>query len=75
MVIRLLAKNELALILPLVQILNPGVPPEVLAQRLQDMIAQGYQCVAAFADDCCIDVAGSGWERVSGVDAIWMSTT
>ena len=58
MVIRLLAKNELALILPLVQILNPGVPPEVLAQRLQDMIAQGYQCVAAFADDCCIGVAG-----------------
>ncbi|MBW9249989.1 MAG: GNAT family N-acetyltransferase [Acidithiobacillus ferriphilus] len=58
MVIRLLAKNELTLILPLVQTLNPGVPPEVLAQRLQDMIAQGYQCAAAFADDCCIGVAG-----------------
>lgn len=28
MVIRLLEKNELAMILPLVQELNPGVPPE-----------------------------------------------
>ncbi|WP_226822200.1 hypothetical protein [Acidithiobacillus ferridurans] len=39
MVIRLLAKDELAMILPLVQELNPGVPPDVLAQRLQDMTA------------------------------------
>lgn len=58
MVIRLLAKDELAMILPLVQELNPGVPSDVLAQRLQDMTAQGYQCAAAFADDCCIGVAG-----------------
>ncbi|EGQ64111.1 GCN5-like N-acetyltransferase, partial [Acidithiobacillus sp. GGI-221] len=29
MVIRLLEKNELAMILPLVQELNPGVPPDV----------------------------------------------
>jgi len=58
MVIRLLEKNELAMILPLVQELNPGVPPDVLAQRLQDMTAQGYQCAAAFSDDCCIGVAG-----------------
>ena len=57
-VIRLLAKDELAMILPLVQELNPGVPPAVLAQRLQDMTAQGYRCTAAFADDCCIGVAG-----------------
>ncbi|MEY2334996.1 GNAT family N-acetyltransferase [Acidithiobacillus ferrianus] len=58
MVIRLLAKDELAMILPLVQELNPGVPSDVLAQRLQDMTAQGYQCAAAFVDDCCIGVAG-----------------
>ncbi|MCR2831878.1 hypothetical protein NR402_16590 [Acidithiobacillus ferrooxidans] len=58
MMIRLLAKDELAMILPLVQELNPGVPPDVLAQRLQDMSEEGYQCAAAFADDCCIGVAG-----------------
>jgi len=57
-VIRLLEKNELAMILPLIQELNPGVPPDVLAQRLQDMTAQGYQCAAAFAGDYCIGVAG-----------------
>ena len=57
-VIRLLEKNELAMILPLIQELNPGVPPDVLAQRLQDMTAQGYRCAAAFADDYCIGVAG-----------------
>ena len=56
--IRLLAKDELAMILPLVQELNPGVSSDVLAQRLQDMTAQGYQCAAAFVDDCCIGVAG-----------------
>ncbi|MHB1641608.1 MAG: type 1 glutamine amidotransferase family protein [Acidithiobacillus sp.] len=42
----------------LVQILNPGVTLDVLPQRLQDMTAQGYRCAAAFADDCCIGVAG-----------------
>jgi len=58
MVIRLLARDELPVILPLVQVLNPGVTLDVLAQRLQDMTAKEYQCAAAFVDDCCIGVAG-----------------
>lgn len=58
LLIRLLAKQELAIILPLVQILNPDVAPDLLAQRLQDMVEQGYQCVAVFSDDDCVGVAG-----------------
>ena len=58
MVIRLLAKDELPVILPLVQILNPGVPLDVLAQRLQDISGEGYQCAAAFVNVSCVGVAG-----------------
>lgn len=45
MVIRLLAKDELAMILPLVQELNPGVPPDVLAQTHRFYQRNGYQIV------------------------------
>ncbi len=58
LLIRLLAEQELAIILPLVQLLNPDLAPDLLAQRLQDMVEQGYQCVAAFSDDECVGVAG-----------------
>ncbi|WP_226842746.1 hypothetical protein [Acidithiobacillus thiooxidans] len=84
LLIRLLAEQELAIILPLVQILNPDVAPDLLAQRLQDMVEQGYQCVAVFSDDDCVGVAGIWQEtrfwcgrylRAFGAVVIWMWTT
>ena len=43
---------------PLVQILNPGVTLDVLAQKLQDMSGEGYQCAAAFVNVGCVGAAG-----------------
>ncbi|MDD2749292.1 MULTISPECIES: GNAT family N-acetyltransferase [Acidithiobacillus] len=35
-----------------------SVFPAEPGSRLQDMVEQGYQCVAAFSDDDCVGVAG-----------------
>ncbi|MDA8383413.1 MAG: hypothetical protein M0037_10190, partial [Betaproteobacteria bacterium] len=56
--IRLLAESELATILPLIQILNPDVPPATLAMRLQAMRKEGYRCAGAFFGERCIAIAG-----------------
>ncbi len=56
--IRLLDDDELGIILPLVQALNPKVAPATLAARLEDMRGNGYGCVAAFAGDRCLGIAG-----------------
>ncbi|WP_226819104.1 GNAT family N-acetyltransferase [Acidithiobacillus montserratensis] len=56
--IRLLGHQDLPIILPLVQLLNPTVSPEQLAQRLQEMTGQGYECAAVFMEDNCVGVAG-----------------
>lgn len=56
--IRLLAPSEMSRILPLVEQLNPSIPPPVLAERLTAMLQQGYQCAAALVDDQCIGIAG-----------------
>ncbi|WP_414040937.1 GNAT family N-acetyltransferase [Acidithiobacillus sp. M4-SHS-6] len=56
--IRLLGQQDLPTILPLVQLLNPTVSPAQLAQRLQEMTGQGYECAAAFMADNCVGVAG-----------------
>ncbi len=56
--IRLLAESELTTILPLIQILNPDVPPATLALRLEAMRKEGYRCAGAFAGERCIAIAG-----------------
>lgn len=56
--IRLLADNELAVMLPLIEILNPDTPRTVLAQRLAEMRENGYRCAGAFVDRQCVGVAG-----------------
>ncbi|MHB8253202.1 MAG: GNAT family N-acetyltransferase [Acidiferrobacter sp.] len=56
--VRLLGEAEMALTLPLIQQLNPALSPTILAQRLQDMLARGYQCAGAFENGRCIGVVG-----------------
>ncbi len=56
--IRLLAENELAVMMPLIEVLNPGTPPAVLAGRLAEMRGNGYRCAGAFVEHRCVGVAG-----------------
>ncbi len=56
--IRLLAENELAIMMPLIETLNPDIPPAVLAQRLAEIRENDYRCAGAFVDDRCVGVAG-----------------
>lgn len=56
--IRLLNDDELEIILPFVQALNPEVAPGTLAARLKDMRKNGYGCAAAYAGGRCVGVAG-----------------
>lgn len=46
--LRLLQTHELPSILPLIAVLNPSTPLDVLTARLQEMIPQGYQCLGAY---------------------------
>lgn len=61
--IRLLKEVELPSIVPLVNKLNPKLSEEVLSERLQQMIPQGYECVGIFH--------GS---RLIGISGIWIQT-
>src|SRR5882757_3205735 len=61
--IHLIPSEQMRIILPLVRQLNPGIPEHTLAERLQQMIAGGYQCVGAFDSNELIAIAG-----------VWMNT-
>lgn len=56
--IKLIVPENLASILPLIRQLNPGIPPELLAARLQQMITQGYQCAGLYHDGKLIGICG-----------------
>jgi GNAT superfamily N-acetyltransferase len=56
--IRELAREELPLILPLIEMHNPKIAPEELRSRLEAMIPHGYHCIAAFLEDRVVGVAG-----------------
>jgi GNAT superfamily N-acetyltransferase len=62
-VIRFLDRHELPQVLPLVQKLNPGLDPGLLAQRLEEMTGTAYKCVAAFMGEKIIGICGL-WESV-----------
>lgn len=56
--IRELGRDEMTAILPLVQIWNARTTPEVLATRLEEMLALGYRCIAADRDGALVGIAG-----------------
>jgi len=45
-------------IIPLLQILNNTVSDEVLKQRLDEMLAQGYKCIGIFDENTLIGICG-----------------
>ncbi len=56
--IKLIAPDKLFSILPLIKQLNPTVPDMALTTRLNDMIAQGYQCAGLYLDNELIGICG-----------------
>jgi len=61
--IRLIVKEELNSIVPLLAQLNPKISNEVLGNRLNEMIVQGYKCVGIFDN-----------KRLIGISGIWILT-
>ena len=55
---RLLDPEELPIILPLVAILNPSLPADVLAQRLEHMRHHGYRCMGGFGNNTLVAMCG-----------------
>ncbi len=56
--IKLIQKYKLVSIIPLIQLLNPNVPETTLTIRLEEMIAQGYQCAGLYLDKQLIGICG-----------------
>jgi GNAT superfamily N-acetyltransferase len=50
--------EQLNIILPLLQLLNPGLGEDVVAQRLTDMRKPNYQCIGVFDDTKLIAISG-----------------
>lgn len=61
--IRLIPKDSLNSIIPLIKLNNTTIPEEVLLARLDEMKTQGYQCVGLYLD-----------EQLIGVCGLWMMT-
>jgi GNAT superfamily N-acetyltransferase len=59
--IGLIAREELAIILPLVGILNPGIAAAALAERLAEMAARGFACAGIWAGADLVGCCGL-WE-------------
>ncbi len=48
----------MAVVVPLLQILNPKIEEAVLVQRLSEMCEQGYQCVGAYDNKKLVAICG-----------------
>lgn len=62
--IDLIPKENLGIILPLVKQLNPDTPFETLADRLGEMIHQGYECIGVWNDE----------NHLIAICGIWITT-
>jgi GNAT superfamily N-acetyltransferase len=56
--INLIQADKLISIMPLIQRLNPALPKTLFQARLQEMIAQGYQCAGLYLDNRLIGICG-----------------
>lgn len=56
--IKLIPKDKLASIIPLIQLLNPTAPETILKIRLEEMLDQGYQCAGLYLDKKLIGNCG-----------------
>lgn len=58
LIFRILEKDEIPGILPLLQVLDPDIPEELVRERLQAMLETDYECVGIFDADKLIGVSG-----------------
>jgi GNAT superfamily N-acetyltransferase len=56
--IKLIANGQIFSIIPLLQSLNPVIPEQVLRNRLNEMVGQGYQCAGLYSGDNLIGICG-----------------
>lgn len=56
--IKLIPKDKLISIIPLIQLLNPSLPQTLLQNRLEEMASQGYQCVGLYLNKQLIGICG-----------------
>ncbi len=56
--LRLLKHQEMPMIIPFIQTLNPNLSDKQIEDRLQEMIVQGYQCLGAFQNLALVGIAG-----------------
>jgi GNAT superfamily N-acetyltransferase len=56
--IRLLDNGSMMMILPLLEILNPGLPKAVIIERLNEMLGRGYQCAGAWDGEELVAICG-----------------
>jgi len=61
--IRLIDKNKMQVIIPLLQKLNSTVTKNELEERIPEMVAQGYECVGIYDD-----------QRLIGISGMWLLT-
>ncbi|WP_411725845.1 GNAT family N-acetyltransferase [Methyloglobulus sp.] len=56
--IKLIPTDNLISIIPLIKLLNPALPETMFKTRLEEMIAQGYQCAGLYIDNKLIGICG-----------------
>ncbi|MBW1296105.1 GNAT family N-acetyltransferase [Aquimarina litoralis] len=56
--IRLIPKENLEIIIPFLEELNPNIGAKLLSSRLSEMIAQGYECIGVYNNDELIGISG-----------------
>lgn len=63
LVIKLIEKENILSILPLLKELNTNTPENVLKERLLEMATQHYECVGVYLDD-----------ELAGISGLWFLT-
>jgi GNAT superfamily N-acetyltransferase len=51
-------EDEIHSVIPLLKLLNPKLSDELLKQRLDEMLTQGYKCIGIFDGDALIGACG-----------------
>lgn len=62
--IELIKSEDIFSIIPLLRVLNPTIPQEILENRLTEMLEQGYRCVGVFAEST----------KLVGICGLWIVT-
>mgnify|MGYP002713322719 CR=1 FL=1 len=57
-VFKLINKQDIYSIIPLLNMLNDAIADDILKQRLDEMLTQGYKCIGIFDEDKLIGICG-----------------